>query len=422
MSEGAGILARVSEPLPEKAAETSAERPWPLRLLSMKISEYVDRMSPVWVEGQLVQLNRRPGSRTCFVTLRDADVDMSMTVTVPIVVLDRMPMREGSRVVVHAKPTFWGRRGTLQLEARDMRPVGEGELLARLEHLKRVLTAEGLFAADRKRPLPFLPRRVGLVCGRASAAMRDVLDNARRRWPAVEFEVREVPVQGTDAVAAVTGALRELDADPAVDVIVITRGGGSFEDLLPFSNESLVRAVSEARTPVVSAIGHEVDTPLLDFVADVRASTPTDAAKRIVPDVEVERAGIVQAATRARAALESRIASERRHLAMLRDRPVLTDPHATLAPHRTVLEQHRDRAERAVRARLDRGHHQVEALQGQLRALSPQGTLDRGYAIVMHADGRIVSDRQDVDPQEVLRVRVARGDFGVRPVTRKARS
>lgn len=417
----AGILARVSEPLPEKAAQTTAERPWPLRLLSKKVVDYVDKMSPVWVEGQLVQINRRPGTRSVFVTLRDADVDMSMTATVPAVVLDRMPITEGSRVVVHAKPTFWPKRGTLQLEARDMRPVGEGELLARLEHLKRVLAAEGLFAADRKRPLPFLPRRVGLICGRASAAMRDVVDNARRRWPAVEFEIREVPVQGTDAVAAVSRALTELDADPAVDVIVITRGGGSFEDLLPFSNESLVRAVSEARTPVVSAIGHEVDTPLLDFVADLRASTPTDAAKRIVPDVEAERAGILHTRDRGRSALAARIASERRHLAMLRQRPVLTDPHATLAPHRVVIEQQRDRAERALRAQVERGYARVDALRGQLRALSPQGTLDRGYAIVLHADGGVVMDREDVAANEILRVKVARGDFGVRPVTRKAR-
>ncbi|MDO5627249.1 MAG: exodeoxyribonuclease VII large subunit [Mobilicoccus sp.] len=411
----------MSEPLPEKAADTSAERPWPLRLLSMKISDYVDRMSPVWVEGQIVQLNRRPGSRTCFVTLRDADVDMSMTVTVPTVVLDRMPIRDGSRVVVHAKASYWSKRGTLQLEARDVRPVGEGELLARLEHLKRVLASEGLFAAERKRPLPFLPARIGLVCGRASAAMRDVVDNGRRRWSAVEFEVREVPVQGTDAVAAVTNALTELDADDRIDVIVITRGGGSFEDLLPFSNESLVRAVAAATTPVVSAIGHEVDTPLLDFVADVRASTPTDAAKRVVPDVETERLGLEEARERARLAVRGRIAAERRHLDVLRRRPVLTDPHATLAPHRAVLEQHRDRARRTMTTRIDRDRARVEALAAQLRALSPQGTLDRGYAIVLHADGRLVTDRTDVDADEILRVRVARGDFGVTPVTsRKA--
>ncbi|MDO5535848.1 MAG: exodeoxyribonuclease VII large subunit [Propionibacteriaceae bacterium] len=411
----------MSAPLPEKAAETSAERPWPLRLLSMKISDYVDRMSPVWVEGQIVQLNRRPGSRTGFVTLRDADADMSMTVTVPTVVLDRMPITDGSRVVVHAKATYWGKRGTLQLEARDVRPVGEGELLLRLEHLKRVLAAEGLFAADRKKPLPFLPARIGLVCGRASAAMRDVIDNARRRWPAVEFEVREVPVQGTDAVTAVTEALRELDADERVDVIVLTRGGGSFEDLLPFSNESLVRAVAAATTPVVSAIGHEVDQPILDYVADVRASTPTDAAKRIVPDVETERHGLEQARERARQAVRARLAAERRHLEVVRLRPVLTDPHATLAPHRLVISHQQERAERALTGRVHTEHARVDALAAQLRALSPQGTLDRGYAIVMHADGRLVTDRADVDPEEILRVRVARGDFGVTPVTsRKA--
>jgi len=282
------------KPLPERAADTTAENPWPVRLLSLKISDYVDKMSALWVEGQVIQVSRRPGQATAYLILRDPDVDMSLNVTVRTTTLDAMPtpLAEGTRVVVQAKPTFWTKRGTLQLDARQVRPVGVGELLARLEHLKRILASEGLFDLDRKRPLPFLPRKVGLICGRASAAEKDVVENARRRWPAVQFEIRTVSVQGPNTVPEVSAALRELDADRSVDVIVITRGGGSFEDLLPFSNEALVRAVAEAFTPVVSAIGHDVDTPLLDFVADLRASTPTDAAKLIVADVDEQRAGI----------------------------------------------------------------------------------------------------------------------------------
>ncbi|MFL6166172.1 MAG: exodeoxyribonuclease VII large subunit, partial [Ornithinibacter sp.] len=289
-------------PLPERAAETTAERPWPVRLLSMKIGEYVEKMSTLWVEGQVVQLNRRPGARTAYLTLRDPDVDMSLSVSISVNALDAMPgpLTEGARVVLQAKPAFWSQRGSLMLDARQIRPVGVGELLARLEYLKRHLAQEGLFDRDRKRPLPFLPRRVGLVCGRASAAERDVVENARRRWPATRFEVRQVAVQGATAVAEVCAALAELDAHPEVDVIVVARGGGGVEDLLPFSNETLVRAVAAARTPVVSAIGHDVDTPLLDLVADHRASTPTDAAKAVVPDAAAEREGVTAARDRAR--------------------------------------------------------------------------------------------------------------------------
>jgi exodeoxyribonuclease VII large subunit len=298
--------------LPERAADTTAEQPWPVRLLSMKIADYVEKMSVLWVEGQVVQLTRRPGQRTAYLTLRDPDVDMSLSVAIQVNALDAMPtpVGQGARVVLQAKPVFWTQRGSLMLDARQIRPVGVGELLARVEHLKRLLTSEGLFDAERKQPLPFLPHTVGLVCGRASAAEKDVVENARRRWPAVRFEIREVAVQGPAAVQELSGALAELDALPHVDVIVIARGGGSVEDLLPFSNEALVRAVSAARTPVVSAIGHDVDTPLLDHVADWRASTPTDAGKRVVPDAQAERHGIRQSRERAHRALAGRVADE----------------------------------------------------------------------------------------------------------------
>ena len=409
-------------PLPERAGDTTAEDPWPVRLLSLKIADYVDRMSTLWVEGQVVQVSRRPGQSTAYLTLRDPDVDMSLNVTIRTTILDASaPLAEGARVVVQAKPTFWTKRGTLQLSARQVRPVGVGELLARLEHLKRILASEGLFDMDRKRPLPFLPRKIGLICGRASAAEKDVVENARRRWPAVQFEIRTVSVQGPNTVPEVSAALRELDTDHHVDVIVITRGGGSFEDLLPFSNEALVRAVAGAVTPVVSAIGHDVDTPLLDFVADLRASTPTDAAKRIVPDVKEQRAAIEQTRQRICRVLTSRVHTERRLLISLRTRPVMADPRAMITARRQELDALKDRARRRVRSNVHRAADQIDHLRSQVRALSPLATLQRGYAVVQHADGRIVMDRADVEADELLRVRVARGDFGVRPVSERHR-
>jgi len=406
-------------PLPERASDTTAEDPWPVRLLSLKIADYVDKMSALWVEGQVVQVSRRPGQATAYLTLRDTDVDMSLLVTVRTTTLDAMPvpLSEGARVVVQAKPTFWTKRGTLNLDARQVRPVGVGELLARLEHLKRILASEGLFDQDRKRSLPFLPHKVGLICGRASAAEKDVVQNARRRWPAVQFEIRAVSVQGPNTVPEVSAALRELDADRSVEVIVITRGGGSFEDLLPFSNEALIRAVAEAVTPVVSAIGHDVDTPLLDFVADVRASTPTDAAKRIVPDVTEQRTAIDQTRVRVWRALTSRVHSERRLLVSLRSRPVMTDPRAMITARRQELDALTGRTRQRVQAGVHRAGDQIEHLRAQVRSLSPLATLERGYAVVQHGDGRIVMDDKQVDSDEVLRVRVARGAFRVRPVS-----
>lgn len=413
------IVARVSTmgPLPEKAADTTAEQPWPVRVLSIKIADYVDKMSQLWVEGQVISFNPRGG--TAFLTLRDPDVDMSLSVSVPMNAVKAMaiPLTQGARVVLQAKPAFWTKRGTLQLEARQIRPVGIGDLLARVEMLKRTLAAEGVFDADRKRSIPFLPRRVGLVTGRSSAAEKDVVENARRRWPAVRFEIREVAVQGSTAVTEVVAALHELDHHPEVDVIVIARGGGALEELLPFSNEAMIRAVAQVRTPVISAIGHDIDQPLLDLVADWRASTPTDAGKKVVPDAAREAALVTGGRERLRAALLRRIDAEQRGLRSLVSRPVLADPVAQIRVRRDEIRGLRERAAVRMEARLHRAADQVEHLRRQVTALSPQSTLDRGYAVVQHRDGRIVMDQDDVGVDELLRVRVARGDFGVRPVS-----
>ncbi|PPK98872.1 exodeoxyribonuclease VII large subunit [Kineococcus xinjiangensis] len=407
-------------PLPDLAADTTAERPWPLRLLLTKIDGYVAKMSPVWVEGQVIAVNSRPSAGTVYVTLRDADVDMSMQVTVWQNVMnslrENLPdgLREGARVVVRAKPSFYAKRGMLSLQASDIRPVGEGELLAQLERMKRRLEAEGLFSASRKKRLPFLPRVVGLVCGRGSAAEHDVVENARLRWPGVRFDIRAVAVQGVKAVEQVTAALQELDAEGEVDVIVITRGGGSVEDLLAFSNETLVRAVAAARTPVVSAIGHETDSPLLDFVADVRASTPTDAARRVVPDVAEEARQLGQARTRMRTAVAGRLAREESALAAVRSRPALAAPQQMLDARVQELDLARGRMRTAVASRLDRAGDEVRHLRRQVAALSPAATLTRGYAVVQTGAGRVVRAPEDVTPGEMLRLRVAEGELSAR--------
>ncbi len=398
---------------PTTAGETTAEHPWPVRLLSAKVGGYVAKMPSVWVEGQVVELSRRGGSSTCFLTLRDTAVDMSLSMTVSARVLDAVtaPVVAGARVVVRATPDYWEKRGRLSFQVHDVRPVGVGELLAQVEHLRRLLAAEGLFALDRKRPLPFAPRVVGLVCGRDSAAEHDVVVNATARWPAVRFEVRRVAVQGGSAVTSVVDAIAELDARPEVEVLVVARGGGSLEDLLPFSNEALVRAAAVCRTPLVSAIGHEEDSPLLDLVADLRASTPTDAAKRIVPDVAHELAGVRAARERLRRTLSHRLDTEQHRLDALRGRPVLADPEGLLDALGRQLDDARHRARRAVAVRLDRAADQVSHLRTQVRALSPLATLERGYAVVQDADGRVLLDPADVTTGDALRVRLARGDL-----------
>ncbi|RJK97981.1 exodeoxyribonuclease VII large subunit [Vallicoccus soli] len=403
----------MSAPAAAPRPPSSPEAPWPVRTVSQKILQWVSRLGDVWVEGQVTQVSRRPGAGTVFLTLRDPAADVSMTVTCPPRVLDALgaPLLDGATVVVHARPSYWMGRGTLSLAADEVRPVGVGQLLARLEQLKRVLTQEGLFEPARKRTLPFLPRRVGLVCGRASAAERDVVENARRRWPSVRFEVREVAVQGVNAVTEVGRALAELDGHDEVDVIVVTRGGGSLEDLLPFSNEALVRAVAACRTPVVSAIGHEVDTPLLDLVADARASTPTDAAKRVVPDVREERARVEHARERLLRAVVGGLERERARLDALRSRPVLADPASGLDRREEQVLALRDRARRCTAARLDAAVDDLAHTRARVRALSPLATLERGYAVVQAADGSVLRRPQDAADGAPLRLRLAGGDL-----------
>jgi exodeoxyribonuclease VII large subunit len=393
------------------ALESSAESPIPVRTVANAIGQWVARLGRIWVDGQLTEISRRPGTNTVFFVLRDPAADISLRVTASRHLVDSLgpQVHEGARVVVWAKPEFYIPRGSLQLTALDIRPVGVGELLARLERLKHVLAAEGLFDADRKRPLPFLPTTVGLICGRGSAAERDVRENAKRRWPAVRFRTEAVAVQGPYAVAEIVQAVQQLDADPAVEVIVIARGGGSVEDLLPFSDEALLRAVARCFTPVVSAIGHEPDSPLLDLVADKRASTPTDAGKLIVPDVGEEQQRVAQLLARATRCVAAMLDREEHRLASLRARPVLADPSADLERRAGEARELAARARRCLAAALDRAGDDVVHLLARVRSLSPLATLERGYAIVQDADGRVVKAADETAAGEALAIRLARG-------------
>jgi exodeoxyribonuclease VII large subunit len=390
--------------------ETSPEKPAPVRTVSQLVARWIDRLGYIWVEGQVAQLSRRPGSGTVFLTLRDTAADLSISVTCKPRVLDAAlpPITEGDRVVIYAKPMFYAARGSFSLAATDVRHVGLGELLARLERLKATLASEGLFAIDRKRTLPFLPQGIGLICGRASAAERDVVENARRRWPGVTFHIREVAVQGPTASAAVIEALRELDRHHSVDVIIITRGGGSVEDLLPFSEESLVRAVAATATPVISAIGHEQDAPLLDLVADVRASTPTDAARAVVPDVVAELSAVAASRRRMRDAIGGRLTREQHLVDQIRHRPVLAAPVSMVLEHQRRVDELHQRTLRAVTARVETAVHELTHTRARVRALSPQATLDRGYALVQ-AHGSVI--RKPPAPGSRVMVRVAEGQF-----------
>lgn len=397
------------------ALTTSAEAPIPVSEVSRLIRGWIDRLGAVWVEGQIIQLSPRPGAGVVFLTLRDPSREVSLSVTCfrPVYEQVKDVISEGTRVVVHAKPEWYEKTGRLSLRAAEIRPVGVGELLARLERLKKALAAEGLFAAARKRRLPFLPQRIGLITGRASDAERDVLHTARERWPAVRFEVRNTAVQGAYAVPQVIEALRELDADPEVDVIIVTRGGGGMEDLLPFSDERLVRAVAAARTPVVSAIGHEADSPLLDLVADVRSRTPTHAAKDTVPDVGEEHERVRALRERAWRVISGRLEREERGLAEMMSRPVMADPHTMVEDREDEVAALLDRARRVLDHRLARAEDELAHTHARVVALSPAATLKRGYAVLQREGGGVVRDAEEVAGGEALRARVAGGEFGV---------
>ena len=390
--------------------ETSSEAPATVRTVSEAIKEYVERLGPIWIEGEISELNERSGMMA-FMRLRDPSVDMSISVMCHKSVIAAVkPLPDNARIVMYAKPSWYTKNGSLSFSAREIRQVGVGELLARLEALKNQLSGEGLFNSDRKVALPLLPQVIGLICGRNTDAEKDVVENAKRRWPSVRFEIREVTVQGAAAVSEVSEALRELEANKDVEVIIITRGGGSFEDLLPFSDEGLVRLAASCETPIVSAIGHEKDSPLLDLVADYRASTPTDAAKRVVPDISEEIAMIDAMRDRARRTLVNRLDLEATRITNFRNRPVMKDPHVLITTRAEIIAGLRDRSNRSFGSSLKLAKEELKQIKARVRALSPQSTLDRGYSVVQLADGQIVTDPKMLKAGDELRLRLAKGE------------
>lgn len=385
----------------------SAENPFPVRAVAIRVAGWIDRLGTVWVEGQLTQINLRPDAKTVFMVLRDPAADMSLTVTCSRDLVLNAPVKltEGTQVVVCGKPSFYTGRGTFSLRLSEIRAVGVGELLARIERLRRLLDAEGLFDPRLKRPIPFLPNMIGLITGRASAAERDVRSVATARWPAARFAVRNTAVQGPNAVAQIVEALSALDRDADVDVIVIARGGGSVEDLLPFSDETLCRAIAACRTPVISAVGHEPDNPLSDLVADVRAATPTDAAKRVVPDTAAEQSLVDDLRRRSAHALRSWVSREQRALTQLRSRPVLAEPLRALSARADEVHRARSAIRRDIARLAAAETERVGHLSARLATLGPAATLARGYAVVQAMP--------DAGPPAVLRS-VADAPAGVR--------
>ena len=393
---------------------SSAENPFPVRAVAIRVASWIEKLGTVWVEGQLTEIRAR--GATVYMVLRDPAADMSMNVTCGADLVRAAPiaLSEGAQVVVCGRAQFNTRRGSFSLRLSEIRAVGLGELLARIERLRGLLAAEGLFDARLKRPLPFLPNMIGLITGRGGAAEHDVTSVATQRWPAVRFAIRNTAVQGTGAVAQIVDALRELDADPAVDVIIIARGGGSVEDLLPFSDETLCREIAACRTPVVSAVGHEPDNPLCDLVADVRAATPTDAAKRVVPDGEAERRLVAELRLRAAQALRNWVGREQRALSSLRSRPVLADPIRLVTDRASDTDRARGDARRAIGQLVSAETERVTHLAAQLSTLGPAATLARGYAVVQRIDGTaaVLRSATEAPAGTALRIRLSDGAVG----------
>ncbi|KAB7761614.1 exodeoxyribonuclease VII large subunit [Mycolicibacterium mucogenicum] len=391
--------------------ENSAENPWPVRAVSTRVAKYIDRLGTIWIEGQLTELKLRQS--TAWMVLRDPAADMSLSVSCPRALVDDAPvaLSEGTQVIMLGKPQFYTRNGSFSLRISQIRAVGIGELLARIDRLRRLLDAEGLFDPRLKRPIPFLPNTIGLITGRASAAEHDVVTVAQSRWPAVHFDIRNTAVQGTNAVPQIVEALRALDAAPHVDVIVIARGGGSVEDLLPFSDETLCREIAACTTPVVSAVGHEPDNPLCDLVADLRAATPTDAAKRVVPDAAAEQALVTDLRRRSAQALRNWVHREERFIGQLRGRPVLAQPLQALDARAEEITRAVAAARRDIRRLIATETDHVGHLSARLATLGPAATLARGYAVVQNlsAAGAVLRSAQDAPAGTRLRIRVADG-------------
>ena len=377
----------------ESQSKVSSEHsPWRVSQLSKSLKDWIEKLGRVWVEGELQQIQLR--GTNLFGSLRDLDLENSIEIHAFDASDDDIEagLKQGDRVVALVQPAFWAKNGKLTMRVLKMHKVGLGELLERIEKLRQQLIKEGLADPARKKPLPFLPNKIGLITGANSDAEKDVLQNARNRWPEVQFEVIHTLVQGDRAAAEIVMAMQQLDAMSEMDVIIIARGGGSFQDLLPFSDERLVRAASELTKPLVSAIGHENDQPLLDLVADLRASTPTDAAKRVVPDVVEERKNIKTALDRITFRISSYLETQQQLIKAIVSRPVLASPFGFVDAQAEQLTILAKRLTEILDWRLTKAKSELGQLVSSVRALSPKLTLERGYALVTDEAGAILRE------------------------------
>lgn len=394
------------------ASKVSSElSPWPVSRLSLTLKDWIERLGVLWIEGELASIKIGPSNM--FGELRDLQIENSVSIHSWNVAKIPSDLKQGDRVLALIKPAFWPKGGKLTMQVMEMRKVGLGELLERIERLRTQLTAEGLTSIERKQALPFLPNKIGLITGKNSDAEKDVLQNAKLRWPDVEFRVIHALVQGEKAAPEIIAAIKLLDEDPEVDVIIIARGGGSFLDLMVFSDEALVRAAANAKTPIVSAIGHENDRPVLDDVADLRASTPTDAAKRVVPDVADEKHKLEQLRQRLFLRVDTFVANQFSMLEQIRSRPILANPFTFIESHEADVERSVDQMRSRLDQLLNRESMQIGHLRQQVRSLSPQSTLDRGYSVLRDLDGHVISDAAKVKKGQQLKVRLAKGELGV---------
>jgi exodeoxyribonuclease VII large subunit len=393
--------------------EYGERRVWTVSGFNQGVASWLARLPHVWVEGEITELRRQAGRPNVYFTLRDPEDGSCVAVSMPRAAFDRpgLDLGDGARVHVRGRGELWAARGSFQLRAAEVQPVGLGDVLARLEALKRTLAGEGLLAPERKRRLPFMPGRIGLVTGSDAAAKGDVIAAIRHRFPAARLLVAETIVQGPRAPLAIARAL-QATCRAGVDVVILARGGGSFDDLLPFSDERLVRAVAACPVPLVSAVGHEQDTPLCDLVADVRASTPTAAARLVVPDARELSSALAALRSRTAAGAQRHVAGAREQLERDRVRLVRA-PALLLERKRGVLTTSHGRLVAAPGRLLERRRGTVDALSGRLRALDPRATLRRGYAIV-RTDGRIVRKAGTVAVNASIDVELAEGALAAR--------
>ena len=398
------------EELAAPSKVSSELSPWPVSRLSLTLKEWIERLGVLWIEGELASIKIGPSNM--FGELRDLQIENSVSIHSWNVAKIPSDLKQGDRVLALIKPAFWPKGGKLTMQVMEMRKVGLGELLERIERLRAQLTLEGLTSLERKKPLPFLPNKIGLITGKDSDAEKDVLQNAKLRWPDVQFRVIHTLVQGDKAAPEVIAAIKEFDADPEVDVIIIARGGGSFLDLMVFSDEALVRAAANAITPIVSAIGHENDRPVLDDVADLRASTPTDAAKRVVPDVVEEKQKLDQLRQRLFMRVDTFVENQISMIDQIRSRPILANPFTFIESNEDDLERFVDQMRSKLVNILDREYLQIGHLKQQVKSLSPQSTLDRGYSVVRDLAGHVITDSKTVKTGQKLKVRLAKGELG----------